>query len=201
MKFEYMQQSKSTPTKRKSRQNGQVRIIGGSMRGRKISFSDGKGLRPTLDQVRETLFNWLAADIHGANCLDLYAGSGVLGIEAISRGAGSVTLVDASKQVTDNLRKNLQSLKISNAKVINQKAEQFLSNNEQLFDLVFLDPPFEKDMLSSILTQIKPHLSEHALVYVERENTSSMVSFGEDWQQIKSKKTSRFCYSLIASKG
>ncbi len=167
------------------------------MRGRKINFSDGEGLRPTLDRVRETLFNWLSADIHGATCLDLYAGSGALGIEAISRGAGSVTLVDASKRATDSLKKNLATLSIDNAKVINQKAEQFLSNNQQLFDLVFLDPPFEKDMLNSILTQIKPHLAKGALVYVEQENASSTVKFDEEWRQVKSKKTSRFYYSLI----
>ena len=192
-----MQQSKSGRPKQKSRPNSQVRIIGGEMRGRKITFSAGDGLRPTLDQVRETLFNWLAADIHSANCLDLYAGSGVLGIEAISRGAKSVTLVDSSKAVADNLRQNLQTLKVSNATVVNQKAQQFLSHNNQMFDLVFLDPPFEKGMLESILTQIKSHLSKHALVYVEQENTNSTVSFGEEWHTIKSKKTSRFCYSLI----
>jgi 16S rRNA (guanine966-N2)-methyltransferase len=196
-----MQQPKSAKTKRQSQQKSQIRIIGGSMRGRKINFSAGEGLRPTLDQVRETLFNWLAADIHGATCLDLYAGSGALGIEAISRGAGSVALVDASKRVADNLKKNLGALSIDNARVINQKAEQFLSSNQQSFDLVFLDPPFDKDMLNSILTQIKPHLAEGALVYVEQENAGSTIIFAEEWQVLKSKKTSRFCYSLLALTG
>lgn len=192
-----MQQSKSTNTKRQSSGNNQVRIIGGSMRGRKINFSSGEGLRPTLDRIRETLFNWLATEIHGAICLDLYAGSGALGIEAISRGAKSVTLVDASRQVADNLKKNLKSLSVNNAKVVNQQAQQFLTSNEQLFKLVFLDPPFEKGMLDSILNQIKSHLSEDALVYVEQENVNSEVHFGEEWQVLKSKKTSRFYYSLI----
>lgn len=195
--IDFMHQSKSSNTKRQSSGSNQVRIIGGSMRGRKINFSSGEGLRPTLDRIRETLFNWLAADIHGAICLDLYAGSGALGLEAISRGAKSVTLVDASSQVADNLKKNLKTLSLNNAKVVNQKAQQFLAGNEQLFDLVFLDPPFEKAMLDSILVQIKPHLSEDALVYVEQENANSTVSFGEQWQVIKSKKTSRFFYSLI----
>jgi len=194
---DFMQQSKSNNIKRQSSGNNQVRIIGGSMRGRKISFAAGEGLRPTLDRIRETLFNWLVADIHGAICLDLYAGSGALGLEAISRGAKSVILVDASSQVTNNLKKTLRSLSLDNVKVVNQKAQQFLTGNEQLFDLVFLDPPFEKGMLGSILEQIKPHLSEDALVYVEQENASSTVSFGEQWQLIKSKKTGRFCYSLI----
>ena len=144
------------------------------------------------------MFNWLSADIQQAYCLDLYAGSGALGIEAISRGAKSVTLVDASKKVTENLKKNLKTLSIDNAKVVNRKAEQFLISNAQLFDLVFLDPPFDKGMLDLILDQIKPHLSKHALIYVEQENADSTVDFGDQWQLIKSKKTSRFCYSLIS---
>ncbi len=193
----FMQQSRSNQTKRQSTGSNQIRIIGGSMRGRKINFSSGEGLRPTLDRIRETLFNWLAADIQNANCLDLYAGSGALGIEAVSRGAKSVTLVDANQQVTEILRKNLKTLSIINAKVVNQKAEQFLTNNEQLFDLVFLDPPFNKAMLDLIMDKIKPHLSKHALIYVEQENASSTIDFNDQWQVIKSKKTSRFCYSLI----
>ena len=196
-----MQQSRTSNKNLRSSQKSQVRIIGGSMRGRKISFSAGEGLRPTLDRIRETLFNWLTANIQETDCLDLYAGSGALGIEAISRGAKSVTLVDASKQVTENLKKNLKSLSIENAKVINQKAEQFLGSNQQLFDLVFLDPPFDKGMLDLILDQIKPHLSKHALIYVEQENASSTIDFDAQWRIIKSKKTSRFCYSLIKLEG
>ena len=196
-----MQQSRTSNKNLRSSQKSQVRIIGGSMRGRKISFSAGEGLRPTLDRIRETLFNWLTANIQETDCLDLYAGSGALGIEAISRGAKSVTLVDASKQVTENLKENLKSLSIENAKVINQKAEQFLGSNQQLFDLVFLDPPFDKGMLDLILDQIKPHLSKHALIYVEQENASSTIDFDAQWRIIKSKKTSRFCYSLIKLEG
>lgn len=192
-----MQQSKSANNKNQTSRNNQVRIIGGSMRGRKIIFSAGEGLRPTLDRIRETLFNWLSTDIHDATCLDLYAGSGALGLEAISRGAKSVTLVDASRKVANSLNKNLRTFSLNNAKVVNQKAEQFLTNNTQLFDLVFLDPPFEQGMLGSILEQIKSHLSEGALVYVEQENADSAVTFDEEWQQLKSKKTGRFSYSLI----
>jgi len=193
-----MQQSKSKKIKQKSHQKNQIRIIAGSMRGRKITFPDGRGLRPTLDQVRETLFNWLAADIPGSICLDLFAGSGALGFEAISRGASSVIMVDANSKVTDNLKKNVNNLSIENVKIINQKAKKFLEKNQQLFDLVFLDPPFEKGMLDSITTQIKPHLSEKALVYVEQENSNSTIDFSDEWKVIKSKKGSRFCYALIA---
>jgi len=181
----------------KSKKINQIRIIGGTMRGRKITFTDGEGLRPTLDQVRETLFNWLVADIHGAVCLDLYAGSGALGFEAISRGAKSVVMVDASSKVTDRLTENLQTLSINNVKIFNRKAEKFLEKNQQLFDLIFLDPPFEKGMLDSILNKIKPYLSENALIYVEQENSNSTIEFSGEWKVIKSKKTNRFCYALI----
>ncbi len=178
----------------------QVRIIGGAMRGRKISFMSGEGLRPTLDQVRETLFNWLIADINQANCLDLYAGSGAIGFEAASRGAKSVTFVDASKQVTSNLNHNIKELNITNVDVKNQKAEDFLSRNSQRFHIIFLDPPFEKGMLESILLKIKPHLAEDGLVYIEQENSSSTIEIGREWEQLKYKKTSRFIYSLYSLK-
>jgi len=195
-----MYQSKSNKIKPKDHKKNQVRIIGGSMRGRKINFSDGEGLRPTLDQVRETLFNWLTTDIHDAVCLDLYAGSGAIGFEAISRGAKSVIMVDASSKVTNNLKENSQNLSIENTVIVNQKAENYLENNQLLFDLVFLDPPFEKGMLNSILNKIQSHLSENALIYVEQEKSDSTTEFGDEWEVIKSKKTSRFCYALIALK-
>lgn len=178
----------------------QVRIVGGSMRGRKVSFMSGEGLRPTLDQVRETLFNWLIANINQANCLDLYAGSGAIGFEAISRGAKSVTLIDASKQVTDNLNQNIQALNITNAIVKQQKAEDFLAGNIKLYDIIFLDPPFEKGMLESILLQLKKHLTQDGLVYIEQENSLSTIEIGDDWQPLKIKKTSRFIYSLYSLK-
>jgi len=195
-----MQQSRTTPKKANKSKKSSVRIIGGTLRGRKISFTEFEGLRPTLDRVRETLFNWLIADIHHATCLDLYAGSGALGIEAVSRGASSVILVDANRKVSDNLKENLKRLSIKSAKVINQKAEEFLNQNTQKFDLVFLDPPFEKGMLDSILEKIKPHLFENALVYIEQENADSKIIFGDEWEVVKSKETSRFCYSLLTLK-
>jgi len=195
-----MQQSRTVAKNTNKSKKSSVRIIGGSLRGRKINFTEFEGLRPTLDRVRETLFNWLVADIHNAVCLDLYAGSGALGIEAVSRGASSVTLVDANRKVSEKLKDNLKNLSIKNAKVVNQKAEEFLNKNVQKFDLVFLDPPFEKGMLDSILEQIKPHLSEDALVYIEQENADSKVSIGDEWKVIKSKETSRFCYSLLLFK-
>jgi len=178
----------------------QVRIIGGSMRGRKIRFVDGEGLRPTLDRIRETVFNWLAADISGANCLDLFAGSGALGFEALSRGARSVALVDSSKQVTQSLSKNIATLGIVNAQLSNLFADQYLRQNTEKFDVVFLDPPFGKMLLESVLDQLKPHLASNALVYVEQENEQSAYAFRNEWDLVKSKKTSTFLYDLIRLK-
>lgn len=175
----------------------QVRIIGGSMRGRKISFVEGEGLRPTLDHIRETVFNWLAMDIVSANCLDLFAGSGALGIEAVSRGANSVVLVDSSKKVCQWLTENLKSLDISNAEVCNLPAEQYLQSNSKQFDIVFLDPPFGKGLLIDILEKLKPHLTNNALVYVEQENEKSACVFSKEWELLKSKKTSSLVYELI----
>jgi 16S rRNA (guanine966-N2)-methyltransferase len=192
-----MQQSRSKTKLAKTQKNSQVRVIAGSLRGRKITFSSSEGLRPTLDRVRETLFNWLASDIHQAHCLDLFAGSGALGIEAISRGAASVTLVDANRTVAQNLCQNLAALTIKNATVIQQPAESFLQGNQQKFDLVFLDPPFEQGMLKPILGQLSTHLSENALIYVEQENSTERLSFDSNWEVLKSKKTGRFYYELI----
>ena len=193
-----MQQSKTKASKRSSHDLSHVRIIGGSMRGRKIAFSSGDGLRPTLDRIRETLFNWLTADIAGAVCLDLFAGSGALGFEAASRGAKSVTFVDASKQAVSDLKKNIESLNLTHAQAVNLKASDFISNNQQKYDLVFLDPPFDKEMLPSALESLKSHLHDSALVYVEQELSKQPPTYANHWEVIKSKKTSRFYYQLLA---
>ncbi|MBV1910946.1 MAG: 16S rRNA (guanine(966)-N(2))-methyltransferase RsmD [Kangiellaceae bacterium] len=195
-----MKQSKSDQRKNSPNQEGSVRIIGGKMRGRKITFSNGEGLRPTLDRIRETAFNWLASHIVQSNCLDLFAGSGAFGIEAISRGASSIVLVDSSLKATKGLKKNINLLSIDNSSVINQTAEDFLKNNLLKFDLVFLDPPYDKGLLQSTLEKTIPHLFPNALVYVEQEAAQKEPEYPDHWQVIKSKKTSRFYYQLLKLK-
>ncbi len=180
--------------------NHKVKIIAGSLRGRNITFDSGEGLRPTLSQVRETLFNWLSHDINQAHCLDLYAGSGALGFEAASRGASSVVMVDASSAVVHNLQKNIQQFSTSNITTVHNKAEDFLKKNKQLFDIVFLDPPFEKDMLKIILSKLLPHLSENALIYIEQEMPNTINNLNLEWKILKTKKTSRLNYGLISIK-
>ncbi|TQV88154.1 16S rRNA (guanine(966)-N(2))-methyltransferase RsmD [Aliikangiella coralliicola] len=194
-----MQQSKpkKPPEQRKSNQsNGIVRIIGGEMRGRKLRFATVEGLRPTLDRIRETLFNWLAKDIYGANCLDLFAGSGALGFEAISRGAKQVTMVERSAKVVRDLKSNSELLNTSNIKVIQLDSHRFLKTNQQKFDLVFLDPPFGKGLLKDTLRDLKPHLNHDGLVYVEQESQASEYTPEKEWESIKYKKTGSFSYAL-----
>lgn len=192
-----MQQSKSRPAQTKShKSSGSVRIIGGSMRGRKLRFNTVNGLRPTLDRVRETLFNWLAREITSCHCLDLFAGSGALSFEALSRGAASVVLVEKSNKVTKDLKHNCELLQVDNAKVINLDAEKFLKTNQQKFDLVFLDPPFGQGLLADTLDKLIPHLNTDALVYIEQEKSQQEFIPQAPWQQIKYKKTGSFSYAL-----
>ena len=121
---------------------GQIRIIGGQWRGRKLPVPESAGLRPTTDRVRETLFNWLAADLPQARCLDCFAGSGALGIEALSRYAGHVTLVELEPQVARQLTGNLRTLNSSAGQVIQADTLRWLGTPGQPYDIVFIDPPF-----------------------------------------------------------
>lgn len=192
-----MHQSNSRPNKRKGQSGGGVvRIIGGTMRGRKIRFAGGEGLRPTLDRIRETVFNWLARDIGGRKCLDLFSGSGALGFEAISRGAAEVCFVEKSKSAAKSLQENCQLLKLDNAKIIQADAQSFLSKNRTTFDLVFLDPPFGKDLLQATFDKLLPHLSEEALIYIEQEKSQDEFIPDSSWQQLKYKSTGSFSYGL-----
>jgi 16S rRNA (guanine966-N2)-methyltransferase len=175
---------------------GVVRIIGGQMRGRKLHFSTVAGLRPTLDRIRETLFNWLARDINNAQCLDLFAGSGALGFEAASRGAAQVVMVEASAKVIVDLKRNCKLLNVDNIKLVNLEAAKFLETSNQKFDLVFLDPPFGKDMLAKTLELLQPKLAPNALVYIEQESSDSPFIPDKHWQQLKFKQTASFSYAL-----
>ena len=129
---------------------GQIRIIGGQWRGRKLPVPDSAGLRPTTDRVRETLFNWLAPVLPEARCLDCFAGSGALGLEALSRYAGSATLLELERPVAQQLTKNLQTLRASNGTVIQTNTLNWLAQPGEPFDVVFIDPPFRQGLLAQI---------------------------------------------------
>lgn len=151
----------------------EIRIIAGQFRGRRIHFHPGRSLRPTLDAVRETLFNWLMFKIKDANCLDAFAGSGALGFEALSRFAKHVTFVEYDKEAIIHLKKSLKLLKQEeHAYVRHDSALHFLANESvKPFDLIFLDPPFETDLLAKSLKLIheKSWLQAGGLVYFEAE--------------------------------
>jgi 16S rRNA (guanine966-N2)-methyltransferase len=157
---------------------GKIRIIGGTHRSRQLTVLDADGLRPTLDRVKETLFNWLGQDLTGQTCLDLFAGSGSLGFEAISRNAQSVTMVEKSSQVAQQLISNVKLLRAENCQIINSEAQRFLAKNSLKFDVIFLDPPYNSALLEQGLRLISPHLAVDGVIYIEyHQNKPDLSQF------------------------
>lgn len=149
--------------------SGRIRIIGGSLRNSRLEVPELPGLRPTPERVRETLFNWLAPVLDGARCLDLCAGTGALGIEALSRGAASVQFVERDAQAAQALRANLARLKVAGGQVAMLEAQAFLHGTAQAHDLVFLDPPFALALWPALARQLEQGgwLAERGWIYVE----------------------------------
>lgn len=145
----------------------QVRIIGGEYRRRILTFPDVSGLRPTPDRVRETLFNWLGQRLHGLSCLDAFAGSGALGFEARSRGATRVVMLERDRQACAALHKNVQMLSLSGVDVISADAMQFMAQPGELFDVIFLDPPFALDLMDAALNAAATRLKSGGRIYAE----------------------------------
>lgn len=155
---------------------GDVRIIGGQYKRRIVSFIDAEGLRPTPDRLRETLFNWLIADIHDAKVLDSCAGSGVLGFEALSRGAAHTTFIEVSSAQVTMLRQSAEQLRLdaSNYQIIQGTAEQVLTQNQTIqrhFDIVFIDPPYAQDLWQPLLTALikQSLINTETLIYLEAD--------------------------------
>lgn len=151
--------------------NNLLRIIGGEWRSRKLRFADVPGLRPTPDRVRETLFNWLQTQVPGARCLDLFAGSGALGLEALSRGAGEVVMVEKHSAAARVLRENITLLGAQNAVLLHDDAFRYLQRETVGFDVIFLDPPFRQNLLAPVLEAIvnKSLLKTGGMIYLEQE--------------------------------
>lgn len=175
-----------------------LRIIAGTWRGRKLSFTPVAGLRPTPDRVRETLFNWLAPVIRGARCLDVFAGSGALGLEAASRGAMRVVMVEQDAQVVSKLREQQQLLDARQVQVIHADAESFLRGEPQPVDIVFLDPPFRSNRLEACMHALEAGgwLAEEAWVYIEAERELQELPLPENWSVYRSKTAGRIGYHL-----
>ncbi|MDO9759312.1 16S rRNA (guanine(966)-N(2))-methyltransferase RsmD [Glaesserella parasuis] len=192
---------KKTRISTQNRPAGEVRVIAGLWRGRKLPVLNAEGLRPTTDRVKETLFNWLMMDIAGSRCLDCFAGSGSLGIEALSRQAQAVVFLEKFADAANQLKKNLVSLKAENGKVIQTDTLLFLAqkNSEMPFDLVFVDPPFHQGFVPQVLTALEQNgwLAENALIYVETEKNHSPLVLPEHWQVIKEKTAGQVVSRLV----
>jgi len=188
-----------TRAKPKQKQSNQLRIIGGEWRGRKLAFPDLPGLRPTSDRVRETLFNWLQFDVMGAKCLDLFAGSGALGLEALSRGAALVTFVDAQRESIAQLKLNLQALKTDKARCIEADAIKFLERQQDPFDIIFLDPPFQMEFLPKVVQLLASGklLKSGALIYLEMEKNLVLDELPDHWLLSREKTAGQVRYMLF----
>lgn len=183
---------------RTDQRHRQLRIIAGSWRGRKVCFAPLPGLRPTPNRVRETLFNWLRPVVQGARCLDLYAGSGALGIEAASRGAAAVVLVERDPRVVHTLREQLQILAADQLQVIQADVGSWLSGTPDAFDIVFLDPPFREGLLPAAIRQLEAGgwLAPEAWIYLEAES-GLVPELPDNWELYRSKHAGQVGYHLV----
>jgi 16S rRNA (guanine966-N2)-methyltransferase len=183
---------------RANQQRNQLRIIAGAWRGRKLAFAPVDGLRPTPDRVRETLFNWLGLSVHGARCLDLFAGSGALGLEAASRGAAVVVLVDADPLVARTLREQARLLDAQQVRIIQAHCERYLMGPTEPFDLVFLDPPYRQGLLPECMGLLEQRgwLAPEAWIYIEAERELEPTLPG-NWEPYRSKTTGQVGYHLV----
>lgn len=175
-----------------------LRIVGGRWRGMRIDFPPIEAIRPSPDRVRETLFNWLQAQIVGTRCLDLFAGSGALGIEALSRGAAAVTFVDREPQIGRHLTQTLERLGASGASVQVEDAARFLNRPPQPFDVVFLDPPFASALLQTAFTRLpQGWLAPEAHIYVECPADAPLPPLPAGWMVYRSKQAGQVGYHLL----
>lgn len=178
--------------------SNQVRIIGGLHRGRKLRFPDLPGLRPSGDRVRETLFNWLQPVIHQARCLDLFAGSGALGLEAASRGAKEVVMLDRAPQVVRQLEAHKALLGLAQVKIIKADALVWLEQDPQPFDVVFVDPPFAADLLGAVCEKLETRgwLAEDALIYLEADAGRAFAGLPAGWNLYKQQQAGQVRFGL-----
>ena len=190
--------------KSQSSQSRTVRIIGGDWRGRKLPVVDAQGLRPTADRIRETLFNWLANDLPGARCLDLFAGSGSLSFEALSRGAAHVTAVDSHKMAIESLTKTAAILNTDHCFAVHSSAAQWLQaysmrQSSAQFDIVFLDPPFQDQLLANTAMALEASgcLTADALIYVEQAAGHPSATLPSRWQNLRQKVAGKVSYQLF----
>lgn len=175
-----------------------IRINAGEWRSRMLKFTDATGLRPTPERVRQTVFNWLGQDLTGFTCLDLFAGTGVMGFEALSRGASAVTLIEKNIPAYKALIENKQLLNATHATILAQDALQFIKGSTLKFDLIFLDPPYHQQWLYKVLPLIASQLQPDGSVYVEAEFAlDTATDLMVNWQVVKQSKAGNVYYHLL----
>ena len=181
-----------------SERPGSLRIIGGRWRGRRIVLPSDADIRPTPDRVRETLFNWLTPVIDGMRCLDLFAGSGALGLEALSRGAAETWFVEKSETAAAQLSDILQRLECRSARVITGDALRFLRQEHGCFDLVLLDPPFDTMDLGNLCTLLEANwLAPGAYIYLEMSRESELPAMPATWSTVREKTAGQVRFALV----
>ncbi|MBM3359274.1 MAG: 16S rRNA (guanine(966)-N(2))-methyltransferase RsmD [Betaproteobacteria bacterium] len=171
-----------------------VRIIGGAWRSRLVSFPPSKELRPTPNRVRETLFNWLGQDLTGKACLDLFAGSGVLGFEAASRGAARVVIVERDREIFRALQASRERLAAGAVELKKADALEFLRADTGVYDVVFVDPPFKADCWARIAPLLARRLAPGALVYYE---CAAPPRLSSGWTAVKEGRAGQVRYHLL----
>ena len=179
-----------------------LKIIGGQHKGRILEFEPTKDLRPTSHKARETLFNWLLRDIENSICLDLFAGTGALGIEALSRKAKSGTFLEKDKNNFLKLKKNVATLHLeakSRVEMVNSLSWLKKQENILDFDILFIDPPFGYGLINKIYLILAEQklIKNGALIYIEAEKNINLKEICHDWKEIKNKTSSQTTYSLF----
>ena len=177
----------------RSMTRNRVRIIGGQWRSRLVQFPDAPGLRPTPDRVRETLFNWLGQRLDGLACLDLFAGSGALGFEALSRGARRVVMVERDRATAAALRASALKLAAANLDIVESDAMRFLERARERFDVAFVDPPYAENLVPVVLQRLAPHLVAGARVYAE---SAKALDLPPGWQVLREDRAGAVRFAL-----
>jgi 16S rRNA (guanine966-N2)-methyltransferase len=170
-----------------------VRIIGGEYRGRRIAVPERRDLRPTPDRVRETLFNWLGQVLEGKSCLDLFAGSGALGFEALSRGAKRVVMVEQDRETARALRESAAALEAANLEIVESDAMRFLDASPERFDIAFVDPPYNSKLVGSALVRLPRHLNPGGRVYAE---SAERIELPLPWRPVREDRAGAVHFGL-----
>ena len=191
--------AKSSTKQQNQGPSGHIRIISGQWRGRKLPVQDVIGLRPTTDRVKETVFNWLSPYVRDSRCLDLFAGSGGLIFEALSRYAECGLIFEKDAGAANQLQRNITALKANNAELVRGDTLQLLTKAPAAgYDLVFIDPPFRKDLLEECCAKLEANnwLNADAVIYIEREKELSQVILPSNWTLLKEKQAGQVCFEL-----